>query len=128
MPEAGSARPGTSSVTRIAMLVCTVATATALGAQVIEQQITVVRPAGALVLTQRCGVFGALPAEAASAAFPVALTAAAASLDTVGTAPTFNGSADPLFADYPYPLPANYPTRCGVDMDGPSGPLGCARR
>ncbi len=95
-------------------------TATPTSAQVIIQDITVVRPVGALVLTQRCGVFGALPAEAASAAFPVALGAATATADLVGTAPTTGaapgGPADPQFASYPYPVPASYPTHCGVDL------------
>ncbi|MEN9643491.1 MAG: hypothetical protein RL238_160 [Actinomycetota bacterium] len=111
-----------------------VVTATALSNAVIEQQITVVRPAGALVLTQRCGVYGALDAEAAVAgAFPVALPAETA-VGGTGTAPIVinagspaNGLADPLFNDYPYPQPANYATRCGVDMGTgrlvTSGPL-----
>lgn len=96
-----------------------IVSATALANAIIVQDITVVRPAGALVLTQRCGVYGALDAEAASAAFPVALPAAAAVASTgaASEAPTLDGGAvDPLFADYPYPLPANYPTHCGVDM------------
>ncbi len=111
-----------------------VVTATALSNAVIEQQITVVRPAGALVLTQRCGVYGALDAEAAVAGvFPVALPAETA-VGGPGSAPIVinagspaNGLADPLFNDYPYPQPANYATRCGVDMGTgrlvTSGPL-----
>lgn len=91
-------------------------TCTPLAAQIISQDITVVRPTGALVLTQRCGVFGALAAEAASAAFPVALSALTASTDQVGTAPTYNGSPDPAFGSYPSPTTANYPTTCGVDL------------
>lgn len=91
--------------------------ATPNAAQVIIQDVTVVRPAGALVLTQRCGVYGALPAEGATPGF-AALAALPASADTVGTAPTLTlgGSADPQFANYPSPASPNYPTHCGVDL------------
>jgi len=100
--------------------------ATPNAAQVIIQDITVVRPAGALVLTQRCGVNGPLPIEPASPGF-ASLPALIASLNQVGTAPTFGGVADPQFVNYPIPSPANYPTRCGVNMGTgqlvTSGPL-----
>jgi len=91
--------------------------ATPNAAQVIIQDVTVVRPAGALVLTQRCGVYGALPAEAATPGF-AALGALPASLDQVGTAPTLTpgGAADPQFTNYPSPASPNYPTHCGVDL------------
>lgn len=85
-------------------------------AQVIIQDITVIRPAGALVLTQRCGVYGALPLEPASPGFDN-LPALSASVDRVGTAPTIIGGApDPQFPNYPSPSSPNYPTRCGVDL------------
>jgi hypothetical protein len=67
----------------------------------ITQTITVTRPQGDLVLTQVCGAHGAT---------------------TTGTAPTFNGSPDPLFSQYPYPTDANgvpdpnYPTNCGINL------------
>jgi hypothetical protein len=101
----------------------------------VTQTIDVNRPLGGLVLTQRCGVFGALPGEAATNAFP-AFTAAAAvgtvdpnapGLLTGGTAPTIAGGiADPNFNQYPYPVDANgiptnpgavtYPTNCGLTL------------
>jgi large repetitive protein len=93
----------------------------ASGAQVIIQDITVVRPAGALILTQRCGVYGplnALPAPGIPG-FEAGLPAAAAA-GTTGTAPTTGaaagGPADPQFPAYPFPSPASYPTHCGVDL------------
>jgi hypothetical protein len=99
---------------------------------VIIQDITVVRPEGALVLTQRCGVFGSAPAytdttfgtlpalPATAGADPVGIDAPAA----VGTAPTLGlgGADDGLFAQYPYPVDvlgvpnANYPTDCAIDL------------
>ena len=91
--------------------------ATPNAAQVIIQDVTVVRPAGALVLTQRCGVYGALPIEPATPGF-AALAALTASVDQVGTAPTLTvgGGLDPQFANYPSPASPNYSTRCGVDL------------
>lgn len=78
--------------------------------------IQVLRPAGALVLTQRCGVHGALPEEPASAGF-AGLPAVPASADQVGTAPlTDGGLPDSVFPEYPYPAVPTYPTRCAVDM------------
>jgi hypothetical protein len=98
-----------------------------LAAQVIVQEITAVRPAGALVLTQRCGVYGALPAVAAGQGFS-ALAALPASADQVGTAPLdSSNNPDPQFANYPSPSNPTYPTRCGVNMGTgqlvTSGPL-----
>jgi hypothetical protein len=107
----------------------------------VTQTIDVNRPLGGLVLTQRCGVFGALPPEAATNAFP-AFNAAAeigtpvTALNGVatipgllvgGTAPTVpGGAADPNFNQYPYPVDANgiptnpgavtYPTNCGLSL------------
>lgn len=91
--------------------------ATPNDAQVIIQDVTVVRPAGALVLTQRCGVNGPLPIEPASPGF-LSLPAILASADQTGTAPTLTlgGAADPQFPNYPSPASPNYPTRCGVNL------------
>jgi hypothetical protein len=88
------------------------------------QQITVTRPPGALILTQRCGVYGPLNAFTAVDAFPGfprTLAAELASLDQVGTSPDIDlGTAgvqvDPEFGNYPYPAPATYPTECGLSM------------
>ncbi|MUH51898.1 MAG: hypothetical protein F2789_11895 [Actinobacteria bacterium] len=89
------------------------------------QNITTTRPVGSLVITQRCGVNGALPSEADSfGAFGV-LPILAASADQTGTAPSTPnaGSAgDTLFSQYPYPVDsnglsnANYPTNCGISL------------
>jgi hypothetical protein len=116
------------------------AVASSNNAQTLIQDLTVVRPNGALVLTQRCGVygsaaaysdnvFGALPALAASPAnadpdpvngytsFPVGSPFnGQPSLDAAGT------TGDPLFPQYPYPVDANgnatanYPTHCGINL------------
>ena len=75
---------------------------------------------GGLVLTQRCGVYGALP-DASDDTFG-ALPALPASDDRVGTAPFYNGLPDPKFGQYPSPIDgsgvvrANYPTHCSVDL------------
>ncbi len=89
------------------------------------QDITVTRPAGQLVITQRCGVNGALPFEPDTfGAFGV-LPILPASANQVGTAPTFpniGSVGDSLFGQYPYPVDsnglsnANYPTRCGINL------------
>ena len=104
---------------------------TPFSAQLIQQEISVTRPVGALVLTQRCGVYGALDAEAASTGFAAGFPAAAA-IGTTGTAPYTNwndatetGSAqDSNFGEYPYPVDETngdlpnptYPTHCGVNL------------
>jgi hypothetical protein len=76
------------------------------------------------VLTQVCGAYGALPADTSgSIGFPSGTLPAAAAV-AGGTAPTLTvgGSADPVFAGYPYPTNADgtpnatYPTHCGVDL------------
>ena len=75
---------------------------------------------GGLVLTQRCGVYGALP-DASDDTFG-SLPALPASDDRVGTAPFYNGLPDPKFDLYPGPIDgsgvvrANYPTHCSVDL------------
>ncbi len=99
---------------------------------VIIQDITVIRPAGALVLTQRCGVFGSAAAYTDTTFGTLPLLAATTGADPVGTdaptgvgaAPTLGlgGAADPLFAQYPYPVDAagipnpNYPTDCAINL------------
>lgn len=104
------------------------ATADALPAQVIIQDIDVNRPVGALVLTQRCGVNGALPAVPADPANGFgALAVLAASGNQTGTAPAIGSLAGPLvtsgeFAQYPYPVDATgvpnptYSTHCGINL------------
>ncbi|MEZ5222110.1 MAG: hypothetical protein R2743_11500 [Ilumatobacteraceae bacterium] len=64
------------------------ATFTCVNAQVVVQDITVVRPQGALVLTQRCGVHGSAPAYSNALFGPQfpALTATT-DADPTGTAP-----------------------------------------
>lgn len=123
----------------------TTVTGASNNAQVIQQRITVVRPVGQLILTQRCGVNGALaalPADAGFPGFPTALPAVPASADQAGTTPdiTPNGvfptgagsladavTPDPQFNNYPFPSPATYPTECGVNLGTAtivsSGPL-----
>jgi hypothetical protein len=92
-----------------------------------EGLVTVTRPPGALVLTQRCGVSNALPAVDAVddfPGFPFDLPAAAATIDQVGTAPLGDPAddpdlgiiPDPEFANYPLPEFPTYPTQCGVSM------------
>ncbi len=122
-----------------------VVTGTSNNAQVVQQRITVTRPVGQLILTQRCGVNGDMPALDADAGFPgfpSALPPVAASADQVGTSPdiTPNGvfptgaglladavDVDPQFGNYPFPSPATYPTECGVNLGTAtvvsSGPL-----
>lgn len=89
----------------------------------IYQEITVERPAGALVLTQRCGVYGPLdPFTAVDAfpGFPRSLVLAGAVANTPGTpeAPDTNlgagYTADPNFVSYPEV--GTYPTECGLSM------------
>lgn len=104
-------------------------TAVPQSSQLVYQDVTVVRPTGALVITQRCDVNGLLPAVSADTTlgFP-ALSEQAAATNQTGTAPTnSSGSADPNFADYPNPASPTYPTTCGVNMgtatlvkDGPN--------
>jgi len=105
-----------------------------LDSAIVLQRIDVSRPVGALILTQRCGVAGALPDDPAVAGFPgypFDLPAVAARADTIGTPPTFgadgSGPPDPEFDNYPFPEPATYPTTCGIDLGTASivrsGPL-----
>ncbi len=88
------------------------------------QEITVTRPPGALILTQRCGVYGPLDAFTAVDAFPGFprnLALETASADQVGTSPdidlvTPGVQVDPEFGNYPEPQPPTYPTECGLSM------------
>ena len=87
--------------------------------------ITINRPPGGLVFTQRCGVHGALPFEPDTFGAFGALGALPASTNQVGTAPTtpnITSAGDSQFAQYPYPVDSNgspsavYPTHCGIDL------------
>lgn len=97
-------------------------TAAAQAAQVLNQEITVERPVGALILTQRCGVYNALAAEALVNAFPgypFALGPETATSNQTGTAPIDDDLAPALdgeFPEYPYPSSPTYPTTCGLNM------------
>lgn len=98
------------------------------------QDITVERPAGALVLTQRCGVFGGFPAFDATGWPGAQLTldplTAVGSTGALSERPVVvggpnDGDPDPLFTSYP--RRGTYPTLCGVDLGAgelvTSGPL-----
>ena len=119
---------------------------TPLPSAYIVQDITVVRPVGAIVLTQRCGVNGYLPAIADDNVFGAVAEKAASYTEsavygsgsrpyqytgatlgsfaggTAPTTPTLGGPADSNFSEYPYPVDANqvpdavYPTHCGIDL------------
>jgi hypothetical protein len=103
------------------------AVATPSAAQIIQQELTVERPPGALILTQRCGVYNDLPAwpgENGFPGFPPALPAVSATGDQTGTPPfttwsdaTNSGSnPDTEFGEYPTPSPTTYPTHCGLSL------------
>lgn len=120
----------------------TVTTCLPTSNRVIVQQVSVVRPPGALILTQRCGVNGSLPADDNTNAFPgfpVNTPAFAALGGTVGVAPQVNAplaiasgpnptgafsaylaaaQENPTrFAAYPNPpIPASYRTYCGLEL------------
>ena len=94
----------------------------------IMQHISVTRPPGVLILTQRCGVNGRIPAEIASTGFPALPEIPAAG--GIGTSPLLTwpgGANDSRFGNYPYPVPATYPTHCGIGLGTAtlvtSGPL-----
>lgn len=88
----------------------------------IIQDITVVRPQGALVLTQVCGVYGALDAEPASPGFPALPSKLATTAVGGPTGPTLlangAGGVDPNYTNGLYPSPASptYPTHCGINL------------
>lgn len=112
------------------------ATSTAAFIGPVTQQVIVERPKGALVLTQRCNVFGSAPAFSDNTFGPLpALAASPASADPtnanpilgwsfgtnpVGDRPT--GETQPRFDQYPYPVDANgdsvatYPTACSIQL------------
>lgn len=102
------------------------ATATPFSSQILQQNLQVTRPVGALVLTQVCSSNGAIPAETgAQLGFPDgSLTAIPA--DASGTAPTTTAGGavqDGNFPEYPYPVDENtqvpnatYPTHCGINL------------
>ncbi len=96
---------------------------------IIQQRITVTRPVGQLILTQRCGVNGDIPAFTGSdlvPGFPTDLNAIDATANQTGTSPDITPAApglpadavtvDPEFDNYPFPSPATYPTECGIDL------------
>lgn len=99
-------------------------------AQFIVQEVSVVRPPGALVLTQRCGVYGELAAFTGTNDFPgfvtdvteggIALPLEAANGVFPGGNPTLGpdgtGGTDPEFGEYPNPDPASYPTYCDLEL------------
>ena len=123
----------------------TTATGTSNNAQVVQQRITVTRPVGQLILTQRCDVNGpmpALPADPGFPGFPSGLPAVAENGNQVGNSPDISPNGvfptgagllanainnDPQFGNYPFPSPASYPTECGVNLGTAtivnSGPL-----
>ncbi len=80
------------------------------------------RPAGALILTQRCGVHNDIPPTAAVQdfpGFPFDLPAVPGTTDQVGRAPDIDLTSetiepDPLFDQYPDA--GTNPSRCGVDL------------
>jgi len=91
----------------------------------IIQDINVTRPAGALVLTQKCGVYGALDEETGyNGGFLdlPALSAVAAVTTDRSNKPT--GETDARYDQYPYAVDANgsavgqatYPTRCTINL------------
>ena len=110
----------------------------------IFQDITVERPAGALVLTQRCGVYGLIPEYGTvgtpAVVFPTTgfpgypkllgtLPAIAAGTGITNAppvvAPGIIAATDPLYGSYPQL--GSYPTLCNVTLGNPtlvtSGPL-----
>lgn len=95
------------------------------------QEITVERPPGVLILTQRCGVNAEWPALPRGAfesfpGFPADLALVPAALPP-GTSPdtdlgTPGVQLDPGFDDYPGPGTPIYPTECGIEM-GTASPV-----
>lgn len=95
-------------------------------AQTLIQNVTVTRPTGAIVLTQICGAYGALPADSSnSIGFPSGSLPALTATTANATAPTTSAggsTADPVYSGYPYPTDVNgvpnatYPTYCALQM------------
>jgi len=96
-----------------------VVSASPASADTLQQVIQVERPAGALILTQRCGVHGALDAEAVDAGFPGFPAVDALAADTTDpSAPVLvsdGTTPDPEYTDYPFANP-DVPTRCVIDL------------
>lgn len=97
--------------------------ATPFSSQVLLQELEVTRPVGALVLTQVCGAYGALDAEAASPGFAALPALTADSSGAAAPVTSWPGSTqDPNYGEYPYPVDENevpnatYPTHCGVNL------------
>ncbi len=95
--------------------------ATPFASQVVVGALQVVRPTGAVVLTQVCGKNGPIPAETvATDGFPVGSLPAIPAVGP-GTMPT--GETAAQFDQYPYPENADgtpaptYPTSCGINLD-----------
>jgi hypothetical protein len=97
-----------------------------LSNSILIQDLTVGRPNGALVLTQVCGKWDAMPAESGDQlGFPNG-TLTASNASATGTAPTTGaapgGPTDPVYSGYPYPdnpdgtANPTYPTHCGIDL------------
>lgn len=102
----------------------------------VYQKITVVRPEGFLVLTQRCGVFGDLPGElgdytvagggyprdlldyTGNDTFPLGGTAPFLSDTLTGAQDNDAGQFAPAggLGGYPNPLDPQYPTYCGIRL------------
>ena len=82
--------------------------------------ISVARPTGALVMTQRCGVNGSLAQVSSTSTLPT-LSAVSASSDQVGTAPQ-NGSnvSDPNYSQFPNPSTYTSGEHCGLTMGAAS--------
>jgi hypothetical protein len=119
---------------------------TPLSSVVVVQDISAVRPVGALVMTQVCGSWGAIPQIDATSFFPVTLPPVVATeggqqTDALGNGTGFQGAAprwtnpstsvtapDANFPAYPYPVDTNpasstygqpiavYPTHCGLNL------------
>ena len=95
-------------------------------ATILIQDVTVTRPAGAIVLTQICGKNGPIPADTSgtvgfpSGSLPAVPAAGPGTAPTTGATP--GGPPDGQFAQYPYPenpdgTPnATYPTHCGINL------------
>lgn len=84
----------------------------------VYQTVGVERPAGALVMTQTCGVFGELPEAPAVIDFPGFTETVPPQPAVVGPggAPALADliTPDPLFVDYP--LSGSFPTYCDLDL------------
>ncbi|MBV9663095.1 MAG: hypothetical protein JOZ37_03935, partial [Actinobacteria bacterium] len=95
-----------------------------LSNSILVQDVSVTRPNGALVLTQVCGQYGNVPAEAASTGFPGGFAANAPAGNASGNTPSGptlgangTGGTDPNYpSQYPNPANPTYPTHCSLDL------------